>query len=223
MQPTVFVVDDDADLRHSLEMLLQAMKLAVRSFASAAEFRRFYQSSDPGCLVLDVRMPRESGLELYRRLLQDGKRLPVIFMTAHAEVSTAVDAMKTGAIEFLAKPFDRSTLIDRIHKALALDAEWRARDEVFARLESRIQRLNGRDRTTLELVVAGLPNKAMARRLQLSERAVEMRRAKLMRKLGVRNTAELLKFAVTYRVLAELRQSEGVLGIAPATGLRTAE
>jgi FixJ family two-component response regulator len=212
MPPTVFVVDDDADLRHSLEMLLQAMKLAVRSFASAAEFRRFYQPTYPGCLVLDIRMPRENGLELYRRLLHDGKRLPVIFMTAHAEVSTAVDAMKTGAIEFLAKPFDRSTLVHHIQKALALDAEWRARDDVFARLESRIQRLNARERSTLELVVEGVPNKAMARRLQLSERAVEMRRAKLMQKLGVRNTAELLKLAVTYRVLAELRQSERTLG-----------
>jgi FixJ family two-component response regulator len=223
MQPTVFVVDDDADLRHSLEMLLRTMEFAVRSFASAAEFRRFYQPIYPGCLVLDVKMPRQNGLELYRRLLQEGKRLPVIFMTAHAEVTTAVAAMKTGAIEFLAKPFDRSTLIDRIEKALVLDAEWRAREQEFARLGSQIERLNGRERMTLELVVAGVPNKAMARRLQISERAVEMRRATLMRKLGVRNTAELLKFAITYRVLAELRRTEQAGGAGQAAGSEPAD
>jgi FixJ family two-component response regulator len=214
MHPTVFVVDDDADVRHSLELLLRAMKFGVRSFASADEFHRYYRPAYPGCLVLDVKMPRQGGLDLYQQLLHEGKRLPVIFITAHAEVTTAVAAMKTGAIEFLVKPFDRPTLLNRIEKALRLDAQWRAREREFTQLEMQIARLSTRERATLELIVAGVPNKSMATQLQISERAVEMRRANLMRKLGVRSTAELLDIAITHRVLSELRQTNHELDLA---------
>ncbi len=137
--PTVFVVDDDRQMLDSLTALLAAMKFTARAFASAEEFHRFYVASMPGCLVLDVKMPVQDGLELYEQLVQEGKRLPVIFITAHADVSTAVAAMKTGAIEFLEKPFARELLLDRVQKALALDTKWRNRDAEYGALDERIR------------------------------------------------------------------------------------
>jgi FixJ family two-component response regulator len=211
-QPTVFVVDDDEPMRDSLVMLVETMGFAARGFATAGAFHRFYEPSLPGCLVLDVRLPGKSGVELYEQLLREEKRLPVIFVTAHADVTTAVAAMKIGAIEFLEKPFDRRTLLDRIERALALDAQWRRRQADFAAIDERIARLNDRDQETLQLILAGESNKVMAARLDISERAVEMRRAVIMRKVGVESLAELLDLAVTHRLLQELAadfQSKG--------------
>jgi len=205
IQPTVFVVDDDRQMRQSLIALLDALSYASRGFATAESFHRFYRAGMPGCLLLDVRMPAQNGLALYEQLLREGKRLPVIFITAHADVSMAVAAMKTGAIEFLEKPFQRATLVDRVQKAMALDELWRRRDAEFAALARRIGGLNQRDRETLELVLAGESNKAMAAKLLLTQRAVEMRRAALMRRLGVNSLAELVDLAVTHRILSELR------------------
>jgi FixJ family two-component response regulator len=202
--PTVFVVDDDRPMRESLVGLVRAMGRVAHGFPTAAAFHAFYRRELPGCLLLDVRMPGQSGLELYEQLLGEGKRLPVIFITAHADVSTAVAAMKTGAVEFLEKPFDRETLAGLLDKALALDAAWRQHDTEFAAIDARIARLNERDQETLQLILSGASNKAMAARLLLSERAVEMRRASLMRKLEVRSLAELLGIAITHRVLAEV-------------------
>jgi len=205
--PNVFVVDDDEQMRASLKALLDVLGFAVRTFPSGGSFARFYRAHMPGCLVLDIRMPRQSGLELYEQLLRDDKRLPVIFITAHADVSTAVAAMKTGAIEFLEKPFDRATLLDRVQKALALDADWRRRDADFAQIAERIQQLSDRERETLQLIQAGDSNKAMAAKLLLTERAVEMRRSAIMRKLKVCSVAELLELAITHRILTELRKT----------------
>ena len=202
--PTVFVVDDDQQMRESLVMLIETMGFAALGFATAGAFHRFYRRQWPGCLVCDVRLPGKSGVELYEQLVREEKRLPVIFVTAHADVTTAVAAMKTGAIEFLEKPFDRQTLLDRIERALALDADWRRRQANFDALDARIARLNDRDRETLQLLLAGESNKVMAAKLFISERAVEMRRAVIMRKLGVSSLAELLDLAVTHRLLVEL-------------------
>jgi FixJ family two-component response regulator len=206
-KPTVFVVDDDQQMRDSLCVLLDVLGFQRMAFSTPGSFQRFYRSEMPGCLLLDIRMPRQNGLELYEALLQEGKRLPVIFITAHADVSTAVAAMKSGAIEFLEKPFDRETLVARIRKALALDAEWRSGDAYFAELADRIARLNSRDRETLEMIQAGESNKSMAARLRLTERAVEMRRSAIMRKMQVRSVAELVDLTVTHRILADLRRA----------------
>jgi FixJ family two-component response regulator len=205
--PTVFVVDDDLEMRSSLSVLIDALGFRVQTFASAMEFRRAYQADRAGCLVLDVQMPRQTGLELYEQLLRDGRRLPVIFITGHANVATAVAAMKSGAIEFLEKPFDRRTLLMHIENALELDAEWRRRDREFHSYGQRLATLTAREAETLELVLAGDSNKVMAAKLFISERAVEMRRAALMRKLGVRSLVELLHVVVTHRLQAELRQA----------------
>lgn len=207
LKPTVYVVDDDPQMRDSLCALLHVVGFQVSAFASPRSFHRFYRSEMPGCLLLDIRMPRQSGLELYELLLNEGKRLPVIFITAHADVSTAVAAMKTGAIEFLEKPFDRETLFDRVRKAMALDAEWRAGNEQFADLVARIGRLNPRDRETLAMIQTGDSNKSMAAKLGLTERAIEMRRSAIMRKMQVGSVAELVDLTVTHRILSELRQA----------------
>jgi FixJ family two-component response regulator len=203
--PTVFVVDDDDEMRASLQALLDVLGFGVRAFPSGGSFVRFYEPQMPGCLVLDVRMPRQTGLELYEQLIREGKRLPVIFITAHADVPTAVAAMKTGALEFLEKPFDRQMLLERVQTALALDAQWRQREASYAAIEDRIRRLSERERETLELILAGESNKSMAAKLFLTERAVEMRRASIMRKVEVGSLAELLDLAITHRILDELR------------------
>lgn len=197
-------------MRESLVTLISAMRFTARGFASARAFHRFYRPQMPGCLVLDIQMPLQTGLELYEQLIHERKRLPVIFITAHADVSTAVAAMKTGAIEFLEKPFDRHTLLARIEQALALDDEWRRRAAEFQAFDRRMARLHPRERQTLELILAGVPNKAMAGRLDISERAVEMRRAAIMRKLEVRSLAELLELAVSHRILGEIADTRTV-------------
>ena len=208
LSPTIFVVDDDEEMCASLAALLDALGFAVQTFASPSSFLRYYETGMRGCLVLDIHMPRQSGLELYERLLQEGKRLPVIFITGHADVPTAVAAMKTGALEFLEKPFDRHKLLQRVQAAIQLDGEWRQRDAAFAAVEQRISRLNERDRETLQLILAGESNKSMAAKLYLSERAIEMRRSGIMKKLEVQSLAELLELAVTHRILDELRQAK---------------
>lgn len=208
--PTVFVVDDDQPLRKSLVGLMRAMEFSAQGFASAAGFHRYYRRNLPGCLVLDVRMPGQGGLQLYEQLLQEGKRLPVIFITAHADVPTAVAAMKTGAVEFLEKPFEREALRDHLLKALALDAEWRRHEAEFNAIDQRIARLNARDLETLQLILAGASNKVMATRLLISERAVEMRRAAIMRKVEVQSLAELLELTITHRLAAEVAEARSV-------------
>jgi FixJ family two-component response regulator len=151
-------------------------------------------------------MPPQNGLQLYEQLLRDDRRLPVIFMSAYADVTTAVSAMKLGAIEFIEKPFDRKVLVDLVHKALDLDSHWRARDAQIADIENRVARLSDRERETLRLIHAGESNKSMAAKLLLTERAVEMRRSAIMRKLQVNSVAELLGLTVTHRILTEFRQ-----------------
>lgn len=203
----VFVVDDDYEVRSSLCAVIETKGFSAQGFSSAADFRERYQPVGEGCLVVDVQMPRQSGLELYEQLLREGKRLPVIFMTGQSDVATAVAAMKAGAIGFLEKPFDHRTLLDHIQKALELDAVWRRRDKEFTVIEQRMERLTSRETETLELILVGESNKSMAARLFISERAVEMRRAAIMRKLDVRSLAELLNVAVTHRLLAELHHA----------------
>jgi FixJ family two-component response regulator len=207
-EQTLFIVDDDRQMCQSLVVLLETLGYSVQAFSTTSGFLRYYKTQMPGCLLLDIQLPAQNGLSFYEQLLEEGKRLPVIFITAHANVDVAVAAMKTGAIEFLEKPFDRKRLVECIEKALNFDLQWRKRDSDFAELHNRIQKLNQRDRETLNLILSGEPNKAMASKLDLSERAVEMRRASIMRKLQVRNLAELLELTVSHRILSDLRQAK---------------
>lgn len=207
LPPTVFIIDDERQMRDSLSALLAALGYPVRTFAAPRDFLKYYQADYPGCLLLDVQMPGQTGLELYEQLLHENKRLPVIFMTAHANVAMAVAAMKSGAIEFLEKPFERTVLQASVERALILDAHWRERDQQYAAVEERINKLREHDRETLNLLLAGHSNKVMAAKLLLSERAVEMRRASLMRKLQVETVAELYELTLTHRILSDLRHA----------------
>jgi FixJ family two-component response regulator len=202
---TVFVVDDDEELRQSLSTLLEVLNFEVRGFGTPGSFYRYYRAEMPGCLLLDLRMPRQSGLELYKQLLSEGKRLPVIFITAHADITSAVAAMKLGAVEFLEKPVDPEALRDGVLSGLRLDAEWRLQDARLNELSGRIAQLSDRERETLALIQAGASNKAMAARLYLSERAVEMRRSAIMRKLKVTSVAELFDLTITHRILSDMQ------------------
>jgi FixJ family two-component response regulator len=195
-QPLVYIVDDDPDMRDSLHWLMKTVGIRALTFASAAEFLRDFTPNGPGCVILDVRMPGTSGLDLFEELIARGEGMPVIFITAHADVPMAVRAMKSGAVEFVEKPFNRQTLLDKVQRAIKDDSERRSRMAARANLSRRFQRLTDKEREVLELVKEGRPNKDIARHLQITPRAVELRRSSLMRKLGVRSLIELLRLTV---------------------------
>jgi FixJ family two-component response regulator len=195
---TVYVVDDDPDMRDSLAWLLRTVGLRVEAFASADEFVQGFRPRGPGCLVFDVRMPGLSGLDLYEDLVRRGQGMPVIFITAYADVPMAVRAMKSGAVEFVEKPFNRQTLLERIQRAIKDDAERRRRLAERAAVQSRFRRLTEKEREVLEMIKEGRPNKMIALALGISARAVEMRRAGLMKKLGARSVAELMRLTLEH-------------------------
>ncbi len=195
--PTVYVVDDDDGMRRALDTLLSTVGYKTAVFSRPSEFLANFKPDAPGCLVLDIRMPEMSGLELQHQLNRMGSMLPVIFITGHGDVPMAVQAMKEGAFEFIQKPFRDQELLDRINHALKQDAESRStaarRSEVLHRLES----LTPRERQVMDLIVEGSANKVIAIDLGLSERTVEIHRAKVMEKMGARSVAHLVKLHLT--------------------------
>lgn len=196
-EPTVFVVDDDAAVRRFLGGLIESVELRVEAYASAQDFLEAYEPGSPGCLVLDVRMPGMSGLELQRELADRAIDLPVIILTGHGNVQVAVHAMKAGAVDFVEKPFDNELLLDRIQKAVA--GSVRAASERFRRNEIaiRLQRLTPRECQVLDLVVSGETNKGVARHLDISERTVEIHRANVMRKMCAKSLADLVRLVAS--------------------------
>jgi two-component system response regulator FixJ len=195
--PAVYVVDDDDGMRRALDTLLSTVGYKTAVFSRPGEFLANFKADSPGCLVLDIRMPDMSGLELQQHLNRMGSMLPVIFITGHGDVPIAVQAMKEGAFEFIQKPFRDQELLDHINHALKQDAENRntvaRRTEVQHRLES----LTPRERQVMDLVVDGAANKVIAIDLNLSERTVEIHRAKVMEKMGARSVAHLVKLHLT--------------------------
>ncbi|MDX1965648.1 MAG: response regulator [Planctomycetaceae bacterium] len=200
LPPIVHVVDDDPDMRESLAFLMQSVGLLVQVYNSATEFLTLYRDDRPGCLLFDVRMPDMSGLELYEHLLAQGVRLPVIFMTAFADVPMAVRALKSGAVEFLEKPFHRQSLLDRVQRAIADDISRRSAGEQWDEIGRRLAELTPREREVLELVLTGIPNKSIAGKLEITERTVELRRASIMKKLHVQSTVELIRLVTQYEI-----------------------
>ncbi|MEO8133718.1 MAG: response regulator [Betaproteobacteria bacterium] len=197
----IHVVDDDESLRAALLDLLDAAGFEARGYGSTGEFLLHPVPDRPGCVLLDMRLPGPSGLELQAALLRQGVALPVIFLTGHADVATSVRAMKAGAVDFLEKPVERDTLLDALRRALELDAAQRsARDEVL-RKSMRLAVLTPREREVFDRVVAGRLNKQIADELGIGLRTVKAHRAQLMEKLGVDSAAELGALA------GELRES----------------
>jgi two-component system response regulator FixJ len=191
--PMVFVVDDDEGVRDSLRFLLKTVGLATKVLGSAAEFLASHDTSQPGCLVLDVRMPAMSGLELQQQLNLRGDMIPVIFITGHGDIPMAVEAMQHGAFDFLQKPFRDQDLIDRLQKALAKDAHNRAELKQRSEILSRFDTLTPREHEVMALMVRGMPNKIMAAELGVSQRTVEIHRARVMEKTAAGSLAHLVR------------------------------
>jgi len=190
-KPTVFVVDDDPAIVEAVMELVKLIDLDAKSYYSASDFLEAYEPTGPACVVLDIRMPGMSGLELQRELAATGNTLPVIMITGHGDIPMAVEAMKAGALEFLEKPFRMQELCDAVQKAIRLETEkWRRREQ-RQDADRRLEDLTPAERQVMDLVVAGKTNKMIAEELGLSVRAIEDRRARMMRKLGVKNRAEL--------------------------------
>jgi FixJ family two-component response regulator len=193
--PTVFVVDDDDAVRAAVAAAGGLLGHPVRAFPSAAAFLAAYTPDQPGCLVLDVKMPGMTGLELQRRLADDGVTLPVVMISGHADVRIAVEAMTLGAVTLLEKPFSLDELLDQVRKAVEKDAAERASRGKDADTRARLDALTPKEREVLDHIVAGRTNREIADALGLSVRAVEDRRARLMRKMEVTSLAELVAAA----------------------------
>lgn len=207
-RPTVFIVDDDAAVRQSLALLIRSMGMPVETFESAQVFLGACDPERPGCLVLDIRMPGISGLELQEELQRRGVTLPIIFITGHGDVGMAVRAMKSGAIDFIEKPFNDQLLLDCVQAALARDRQRRAalarRETVHARYTS----LTPREREVMREVVRGHANKDIAETLNVSRKTVEVHRAKVMDKMQAESLSQLIQMAMSLGELGEFEVSE---------------
>jgi RNA polymerase sigma factor (sigma-70 family) len=195
VEALVFVVDDDASLRTSLQDLLESVGLRVEACASAQDFLRRPRPEGPSCLVLDVRLPGLSGLELQQRLAPGDLALPIIFITGHGDIPMSVQAMKAGAVDFLSKPFRDQDLLDAVHQALARDRAARAQQAERTALRRRFEALTPRQRDVMARMVAGLLNKQIASELGTSEATVKTHRKQVMTKMQAESLADLIRIA----------------------------
>jgi FixJ family two-component response regulator len=213
--PTIHVVDDDALFRTAIGRLLEASGYRVVLHESAEQLLASMALTQPGCILLDVRMPGLTGPQLQNRLIELGNQLPIVFVTAHGDIPTSVQAIKTGAEDFLTKPVAKEKLLASIDRALARDAQRRARSDELAALQARVSRLTPREREVFELVVRGKLNKQIAGELGTSERTIKAHRQKVMEKCATRSLAELVLIAERLGVVAA-----GDGGIAPKDNRR---
>lgn len=196
---TVFIVDDEEAVADSIAMLLNSVGLVTRAFRDAHDFLENYQPEQPGCLILDVRMPRMSGLELQHELNRRRHTLPVIFITGHGDVPMAVEAMREGALDFLQKPFKDDELIRRVQRALVQDMRERELLHQREEIEQRWADLTPREREIAECIINGQANKTVALNLKISERTVELHRSRIMQKMGARALAQLVQMLLSMR------------------------
>jgi len=198
-KPTIFIVDDDASVRESTELMLKSVGFNVKTFVSAQDFLSANLQESFGCLILDVRMPGISGLDLQEKLVSSKTPLPVIFITGHGTVPMSVRAMKAGAVDFLPKPFDEQDLLDAIHRAIAQQRERRLKKDEADELQQRLDTLTPREYEVFSLLVTGMANKEIAYKLGMSERTVKFHRANIMEKTNAGSLADLIHFAETLK------------------------
>ena len=200
----VFVVDDDPSFRRSLELLIESARLSVQSFSSAEEFLRSERPDVPSCLVLDVRLPHLSGLDLQRELAKTDVPIPIIFMTAHGDIPMTVQAMKAGATEFLTKPFREQDLLDAIQRAINSDRSARLQRVKLADLRRRYHTLTAREREVMAHVVKGMLNKQVADELGTTEKTIKVHRGHVMQKMGMTSFADLVRAAEKLGILGRM-------------------
>lgn len=193
IEPTVYVVDDDKNVRESLDRLINAIGFNAKVFASAQEFLDSYDSSEPGCLVLDVRMPGMSGLGLQHKLAENKSCLPIIFITGHGDVTTATEAFKKGAMDFIEKPFSDQKLLDSINKAVEISLNNYLNEAGRANIQKRLESLTPREHQVMEGIIDGKTNKMIAFELDISPKTVDFHRCNIMEKMGVNSAVQLTK------------------------------
>jgi len=193
--PTVFIVDDDRGLRQAIHDLVESVGLRAESFASGEDFLRAKRMNRPSCLVLDVRLPQMSGLDFQQRLTETGIQIPIIFITAHGDIPMSVRALKSGALEFLTKPFRDQDLLDAIHQALERDRGAREQQSEIHNLQERVRTLTAREQEVMNLVVSGMLNKQIASEIGTSEATVKIHRGNVMRKMKAGSVVDLVRMA----------------------------
>ena len=198
-QMTVFIVDDEEEVRDSLKMLIESVGLSAETFDSAQTYLEKFDSSRPGCLILDVRMKGMSGLTLQEELNKRPLHPPIIIITGHGDVQMAVRAVKSGASEFLEKPFNEQQLLDSIHIAIEQDAVQRGKALKLAEIQSRVDRLTEREKEVMELIVTGMLNKNIATELHISQSTVEAHRSKVMEKMECKTLSDLMRMIISLR------------------------
>jgi FixJ family two-component response regulator len=198
--PVVFIVDDDAGVRTAMQRLLKSVGLRSEAFAAAQDFLHRTPHDAPSCLILDVRLPGISGLELQRKLIEAGAHIPIIFITAHGDIPMTVSAMKSGAVEFLTKPFRDQDLLDAIQQALERDRIARQQQSEIAELQHRFERLTARERQVMRLVISGMPTKEIASVLGTSEITAKVHRSQVMHKMEASSPVELGRMAEKLKV-----------------------
>ncbi|MGQ0637277.1 MAG: response regulator transcription factor [Planctomycetaceae bacterium] len=196
---TVYIVDDDSALRDALRLLIQTAGLRVESFETPRAFLDSFDGDRPGCLVLDMHMPEIDGLDLQRRLAERGSRLPIIILTGHGDVPTAVRALRAGALDFIQKPFESRHLLERVREAIAIDARSRHQRADRAQIEARLARLTPRELEVLDRVVEGLPTKAIAADLGSRFNTVQNQRASILKKMQAESVADLVRMVMIVR------------------------
>jgi len=196
-EPTVFIVDDEAEVRDALKLLMDSVGLAAETFASAQEYLDQFDAHRFGCLVLDIRMPGMSGLELQERLSKEPLHPPMVIITGHGDVPMAVRALQAGAVDFIEKPFRDQVLLDSVHRAITRDAEQRGEASRLADIEARLQRLTPREREVLDLIMTGMRNKVIAVELGVSQSTVEAHRSKVMEKMEAKTLSDLMRMMLS--------------------------
>jgi FixJ family two-component response regulator len=193
--PIVYVVDDDADVRNALSSLLRSVGLEVQTFSESQEFLRAKRENAPECLLLDIRMPGMSGVDLQELLIRSGVFIPIVFITGHGDIPMAVRAIKSGAIEFLSKPFREQDLLDSVHQAIERSSTFRKHNAVLNELRTRLRSLTPRETEVMKKVVKGLLNKQIAADLGTSEKTVKFHRGQVMRKMKAQSLPDLVRMA----------------------------